>query len=73
VLWEVLTERIANRINYIKTDKPADEIDLRLKLMKPVLGEIPNSVSGWNKLHKAECGCGWNGRTIFTKKNGLVK
>ena len=24
-------------------------------------------------LHKKDCGCGWNGKTIFTKENGLEK
>src|ERR1039458_2273611 len=72
-LYEWITEPIRARINYIKENKPKDEITLRLKLMKPVLGDIPTDAKGWEKLHKKECGCGWNGKTIFTKKNGLVK
>ena len=72
-LVEQLTEPVRARINYIKKDKPQDEIELRLKLLKPVLGEIPTTKKGWNDLHKEECGCGWNGKTIFTKKNGLEK
>ena len=72
-LVEQLTEPVRARINYIKKDKPKDEIELRLKLMKPVLGKIPATKKGWEALHKKECGCGWNGKTIFTKKNGLAK
>ena len=69
VLWEVLTEPIRNRINYIKEYKPKAEIKLRLKLLKPVLGEIPNDEKGWEALHKKECKkCPWNGKTIFPKK-----
>ena len=70
-LVEYLTEPIRARINYIKQNKPKNEIELRLKLLKPVLGKIPTTQAGWKKLHKKECGCGWNGKTIFTKKNGL--
>ncbi len=70
ILYELLTEPLRARINYIKKEKPENEIELRLKLIKPVLGDIPTSQKGWEKLHKIECGCGWDGKTIFTKKNG---
>ena len=73
ILVEPLTEPLRARINYIKKDKPNDEIELRLKLLTPVLGDIPTTKKGWDALHKKECGCGWNGKTIFTKKNGLAK
>ncbi len=67
-LYEQLTEPIRNRINYIKKDKPKNEIELRLKLLKPVLGELPKDRKGWEKLHKEECpNCPWNGTTIFPK------
>lgn len=74
-LVEQLTEPVRARINYIKKGKPKDEIELRLKLLKPVLGDIPTTKAGWKKLHKVECGCGYDfkKKTIFTKKNGLVK
>ena len=72
-LYEWLTEPLRARINFIKENKPKDEVELRLKLLKPVLGKIPTTKAGWNALHKKECGCGWNGKTIFTKKNGLAK
>jgi len=69
VLYEILTEPIRNRINYIKKEKPKNEIDIRLRLLKPVLGEIPKDEKGWEKLHKKECpDCSWNGKTIFPKK-----
>jgi len=65
-LYEYLTEPIRARINYIKKDKPKDEIELRLKLMKPVLGKIPTTEKGWERLHKKECkDCPWNGYSIF--------
>jgi hypothetical protein len=40
-LAEFLTEPIANRIAYIKSDKPKSEVPIRLKWMTPVLGEVP--------------------------------
>jgi len=65
-LWEPLTEPIRNRINYIKNNKPKEEIELRLRLLKPVLGEFPKDDEGWEKLHQIECkNCPWNGKTIF--------
>ena len=41
VLVEPLTEPIENRIAYIRKDKPADEIELRLRLLKLVRGSLP--------------------------------
>ena len=70
-LYEYLTEPIRARINYIKENKPKDEIELRLKLLKPVLGKIPTTEAGWKKLHKIECPkCPWDykKKTIFPKK-----
>lgn len=40
-LVEPLTEPIENRIAYIRKDKPAGEIELRLRLLKPVRGSLP--------------------------------
>ena len=71
VLVEHLTEPVRARINYIKVEKPKEEVETRLRLLKPVLGKIPNTEKGWERLHKKECGCGWDGKTIFTKKNGF--
>jgi hypothetical protein len=69
ILVEQLTEPLRARINYIKKEKPKDEVKLRLKLLAPVLGEIPTTDKGWNALHKKECPkCPWNGKTIFPKK-----
>ena len=71
-LVEQLTEPIRARINYIKKEKPEDEVKLRLKLLKPVLGKIPNTQKGWERLHKKECkNCPWDGKTIFPGKNEL--
>ena len=95
VLVEPLREPIKNRIEYIKRNKPKNEVDLRLRLLKVVKGKLPDGYDkaleaygkAWeayfnaNKesrkevemLHKKECGCGWNGETIFTKANGFGK
>lgn len=70
-LYEYLTEPIRARINYIKENKPKDEIELRLKLLKPVLGKIPTTEKGWERLHKKECPkCPWDykKKTIFPNK-----
>ena len=70
-LYEYLTEPIRARINYIKENKPKDEIELRLRLLKPVLGKIPTTEAGWKKLHKKECkDCPWDHKkkTIFPNK-----
>jgi len=42
VLVEALTEPLENRIKYIKENKPEDEIELRLRLIKPVKGKLPS-------------------------------
>ena len=75
ILYEQLTEPIRNRILYIKNEKAKNEttkqIKLRLKLLKPVLGEFPKTKKGWEALHKKECPkCPWNGKSIFSKKDG---
>ena len=67
-LWEVLVEPIRSRINYIKKEKPKEEQETRLRLLKPVLGEFPKDEKGWEKLHEEECkDCPWDGKTIFSK------
>jgi len=44
ILMEILTEPLENRIKYIKDYKPEDEIELRLKLIKPVKGKLPSEL-----------------------------
>jgi len=44
ILVEALTEPLKNRIKYIKENKPKDEIELRLKLIKPVKGKLPSEL-----------------------------
>ena len=43
-LVEVLTEPIEARQEYIRLKKPQDEIETRLRLLKPVVGELPAAV-----------------------------
>ena len=53
VLIEPLTEPIENRIKYIKKFKPKNEIELRLKLLKVVKGELPKEfVEAWQKYYE---------------------
>ena len=40
-LLEFPTEPIEQRIAYIKKEKPADEIEIRLRWLTPVQGELP--------------------------------
>jgi len=55
VLVEPLTEPIENRIKFIKENKPKEEIKLRLKLMKPVKGKLPQElIEAWQKYVEAE-------------------
>ena len=74
-LLEPLTEPLKNRVKYIKEEKAKyetpEQIKLRLKLMKRVKGKLPKKWTDVEKLHKKECGCGWDGKTIFTKENGI--
>ena len=54
VLIELLTEPIENRIKYIKKFKPKNEIELRLKLLKVVKGELPKEfVEAWHEYVEA--------------------
>ena len=41
VLMEALTEPIENRIDYIKSYKPEHEKEVRLRLLRPVVGRLP--------------------------------
>ena len=53
-LIEFATEPIENRIEYIRESKPKSEIALRLKLLKPVQGKLPDDVhKAWTVLDKA--------------------
>jgi hypothetical protein len=38
------SDDIDERIDYIKSDKPEEEVETRLRLMKPVQGELPKEV-----------------------------
>ncbi len=44
VICEPATEPIRSRIEYIKTEKPKHELALRLKLLRPVRGKLPEEV-----------------------------
>ena len=60
VLCEALTEPIQNRIDYIKANKPKDEVATRLRCMTPVLhpGELP---AKWREAYakRREAGAKW--------------
>jgi len=54
ILVEALTEPLENRIKYIKDYKPEDEIELRLRLIKPVKGKLPSKfIEAYQALVKA--------------------
>ena len=40
-LCEPLTDPLENLLSYIKSEKPEDEIETRLRLIKPVKGKLP--------------------------------
>ena len=44
VLCEPLTEPLANRIAYIKANKPKNEIETRLRWLTPVRGKVPTAL-----------------------------
>jgi hypothetical protein len=60
VLLEPLEEPVENRIDYIKQHKSSNEIGLRLELLRPVQGKLPNEVAEAGKAYaeagKAEAG-----------------
>ena len=52
ILLEPLTEPIENRIQFIKVNKPKNEVETRLRLMKPVRGKLPKldkACAEWGK------------------------
>ena len=54
-LIDFLTEPIENRIKYIKENKPKAEIELRLKLLKPIKGKLPEEyIKAWQKFYEAK-------------------
>ena len=60
VLFEALTQPIQNRIDYIRSSKPKDEIETRLRCMTPVLhpGELPAKWrEAYAKLEEAGAKC----------------
>jgi hypothetical protein len=65
ILVELLTEPLENRVKYIKENKPKNEVGLRLKLLKPVKGKLPNEVikttkacdKAWKAYNKAWKAC----------------
>ena len=81
VLFEELTELLENRTKYIKENKPKDEIEIRLRVMRVLTQEeidmIPwEAREAWEKAqnskamkkwHKKVCipDCPWNGKTLF--------
>lgn len=65
ILLEPLTKPIEKRIEYIKAEKPAGEIDLRLRLLKPVVGQLPAAVvEAW-----AACDQAWAARDHALQAN----
>ena len=58
ILVEPLLEPIKNRIAYIKSEKPEDEIETRLRLMKTVKGELPKKLMDtWEAYAQAWVAC----------------
>ncbi len=58
VLLEFADEPIENRFAYIKDEKPQHEIKTRLRLLRPVQGELPEEVTdAWKAL--ADSGKAW--------------
>ena len=53
VRLEHLTEPIENRVAYIRSDKPAHEVETRLRAMRPVVGPLPPALqkayADWRK------------------------
>lgn len=72
-LFEPSTEPIENRIAYIKSEKPKNEVEIRLRLLHEVKDVktlrraiFANDHETIEALHKKECpDCPWNGNTIF--------
>jgi len=62
ILLEPLVEPLKHRIEFIQTYAPENEIKLRLKLIKPVIGNLPKELvkvgqekcQQWQKVKKVE-------------------
>ena len=70
-LAERLTEPIENRRTYIMQSKPAQEIETRLRLLKPMVGTFTTRQE-LEALHAVECApadCPWNGQTMFPERS----
>ena len=74
ILAEKFTEPLENRITYIKSNKPKQEQETRLRLIKQLTKPFDKSFhpskhdfkEQLNALHAMECpNCPWNGKTIF--------
>ena len=54
VICEPLIEPLANRLDYIRREKPAAEVPTRLRLIDPVRGTLPAPlVKAWDAYDKA--------------------
>ena len=54
ILVEPLTEPIENRIAFIKANKPKEEVETRLRLLKPIKALLPvDVVKTWEAYDKA--------------------
>ena len=57
ILLESLTEPMSDRVAYIRDNKPAHEVDIRLALMKKVKGPLPSTLqkayAAWQKARAA--------------------
>ena len=58
---------IRERIAYIKYNKPKDQRDLRLRLMKPVQGELPAAVAEAGKAYKEACKAYYEARKTYNE------
>ena len=74
VLVEPLTEPLKNRIDYIKKNKPQEEVAVRLKLLKPVVGRLPKEViSTWEAYGKALEACDKAREAYFKARDAYLK
>jgi hypothetical protein len=67
-LYELLNEPIENRRSYIRREKPKEEVEIRLKLLKVIKGKIPKALKDGLISYEVGGEIGWNQKEALYHK-----